>query len=165
MKPPRIAPGPGQESVWDYPSPPRVEFTERHVQVFFEGVVLADSRRARRVLLTARPPVYYIPPEDVRTDLLRRNARRETSEFKGPAHFYDLAVGTKRVTDAAWSFPDPPPAYAAIRDCIAFNPRAMEACFVDDDKVSASCRYGWITRGVVGPFPEDIEADAETGSR
>ncbi|MCS7289004.1 MAG: DUF427 domain-containing protein, partial [Roseiflexus sp.] len=64
----RIPPGPGQESVWDYPRPPRVEPTSRRVRVVFGGVTIADTRRALRVLETSHPPTYYIPPEDVRME-------------------------------------------------------------------------------------------------
>lgn len=66
-----IAPEPGQESVWDYPRPPRLEESTRHIQVIFNGVVIAETRRALRVLETSHPPVYYIPPEDVRMEYLR----------------------------------------------------------------------------------------------
>ena len=58
MKP--IPPQPGQESVWDYPRPPRLERTEKHIQIVFNGVVIADTRRAYRVLETSHPPVYYL---------------------------------------------------------------------------------------------------------
>ncbi|GAB4146160.1 MAG: hypothetical protein Fur0021_04020 [Candidatus Promineifilaceae bacterium] len=61
----RIEPGPGQESVWDYPRPPRVEDTPQRIRVIFNGEVIADTTRAKRVLETASPPTYYIPPEDV----------------------------------------------------------------------------------------------------
>ena len=61
----RRAPGPGQESVWDYPRPPRVEASRRHIRVAFAGAVVADTNRALRVLETSHPPVYYIPPEDI----------------------------------------------------------------------------------------------------
>ena len=62
MKPSPIKPGPNQESVWEYPRPPRLENTSRHIQVIFNGVVIADTRNAKRVLETSHPPVYYIPP-------------------------------------------------------------------------------------------------------
>lgn len=65
------APGPGQESVWDFPRPPRVERTSKHIQVLLAGEVVADTRRAFRILETSHPPVtYYIPPEDIRMDFL-----------------------------------------------------------------------------------------------
>ena len=68
MKRERIEPGPGQESVWDYPRPPRLEETDRHIQIVFNGVTIADTRRAKRVLETSHPPTYYIPPEDIKTE-------------------------------------------------------------------------------------------------
>ncbi len=86
----RIEPGPGQESVWDYPRPPRVEETARHVKVVFDGEVIADTRRARRVLETSHPPVYYIPPEDVRMEYLTETGRRTWCEWKGQAGYYSL---------------------------------------------------------------------------
>ncbi|MDF3044459.1 MAG: hypothetical protein K0R30_687, partial [Ornithinibacter sp.] len=56
--------GPGQESVWDYPRPPRVEPTAEDVEVWLGGVRVAVSRRALRVLETSHPPAYYLPFED-----------------------------------------------------------------------------------------------------
>jgi uncharacterized protein (DUF427 family) len=58
----RIEPLPGQESVWDYPRPPRLEDTTKHIQVIFNSVAIADTHHAKRVLETSHPPVYYIPP-------------------------------------------------------------------------------------------------------
>ena len=55
--PHRIEPGPGQESVWDYPRPPRVEPVEKHICVVFNGNIIADTQRALRVLETSHPPV------------------------------------------------------------------------------------------------------------
>lgn len=57
-QPQRIPPGPGQESVWDYPRPPRVAETAEHIQVIVNGVVVADTRRAKRVLETSH---YSVP--------------------------------------------------------------------------------------------------------
>ncbi len=59
---------PGQESVWDYPRPPRLEPTNRRIQVVFNGETIADTRRAFRVLETSHPPVYYIPLDDIRME-------------------------------------------------------------------------------------------------
>ena len=73
MNPRRIEPGPGRESVWDYPRPPRLEPSTRLVRVTFNGEVVAETRGALRVLETSHPPVYYIPLEDVRTRFLERS--------------------------------------------------------------------------------------------
>src|SRR5436305_6204516 len=66
----RIERGPGQESVWDYLRPPRVEPVPERIRVVVDGVDVANSVDALRVLETAGPPVYYLPPADVRMDLL-----------------------------------------------------------------------------------------------
>ncbi len=70
MRPERIPPGLGQELVWDYPRPPRLEPCRKHIQVLFNDVLIADSRHTWRVLETSHPPVYYLPPEDVRLGIL-----------------------------------------------------------------------------------------------
>lgn len=151
----RIEPGPGQESVWDYPRPPRVEHTPRHIQVVFNGQVIADSRRAVRVLETSHPPVYYIPAEDVRQEYLVETSRRSWCEWKGQARYYGLRVGDKQVAEAAWFYPDPTPGIEAIGDHVAFYPSKMDACYVDGERVQAQpgdFYGGWITSYVVGPF-------------
>lgn len=151
----RVEPEPGQESVWDYPRPPRVERTGKRIQVVFNGVLLADSRRAWRVLETSHPPVYYIPPEDIRMGCLRPAAGRSFCEWKGQAGYYDVLVGDKRAANAAWCYPKPTPAFAGIKDHIAFYPRPMDACHVDGELVQpqpGEFYGGWITSDIVGPF-------------
>ena len=61
----RIKPGPAQESVWDYPRPPRLQVCPKRIQVLVGSTTIADSHRTFRVLETSHPPVYYIPPEDI----------------------------------------------------------------------------------------------------
>ncbi len=95
MKPTPIPPGPGQESVWEYPRPPRVDATARKIEVTFNGEKIAETKRALRVLETAGAPVYYLPPEDVRIAQLSRTGKRTFCEWKGWATYYDLQVGDK----------------------------------------------------------------------
>ncbi len=155
MTPARISPGPGQESVWDYPRPPRLELSERHIQVVFGSIVLADTRRAYRVLETSHPPVYYIPPPDIQMACLTRTAHTSFCEWKGRAGYFTLRAGGREAVDAAWFYPDPTPAFAALRDYVAFYPSRMDACFVDGERVQAQpgdFYGGWVTRDIVGPF-------------
>jgi uncharacterized protein (DUF427 family) len=151
----RVEPGAGQESVWDYPRPPHVEASERHVQVVFAGLVIADTHRAKRVLETSHPPVYYIPPEDVRVDCLGASARRSWCEWKGEARYYSVVTPDATAPDAAWTYLEPRPRFAAIRGHVAFYPGQMEACYVDGERVLSQpgdFYGGWITADVVGPF-------------
>jgi uncharacterized protein (DUF427 family) len=150
-----IPPGSGQESVWDYPRPPRVEHTARHIQVVFNDIVIADTWRAERVLETSHPPAYYIPPEDIKMGYLKRTSRTTWCEWKGEAVYYTVTVGDKQVQNAAWSYPDPTTSFEAISGYVAFYPHLMDACFVDGETVQAQAGGfygGWITSDIVGPF-------------
>jgi uncharacterized protein (DUF427 family) len=149
------ATGEARESVWDYPRPPRVERSARRVRIEAGGLVVADTRRALRVLETSHPPVYYVAPEDVRRDLLRPSSRRTLCEFKGVASYWDLALGVRDVREAAWSYEEPAAGYESLRGHFAFYPGKMDACYVDDELVSAQpgdFYGGWITRAIEGPF-------------
>lgn len=155
-RPQRIEPGPGQESVWDYPRPPRVEPTDERIRVVHRGRVVADTTHAHRVLETSQPPAYYFPPDDVDVDLLVPSTTRTWCEWKGAAAYLDLAVpGSPVVVDAAWRYPDPVDAFAAIAGHLAFYAQRVDACYVGDEQVTAnegSFYGGWITSRVVGPF-------------
>lgn len=151
----RIEPNPGQESVWDYPRPPRLEDSPRHIQVIFNGVVIVDSTATKRVLETSHPPTYYIPRCDVKMEYFIQSDRRTFCEWKGQAVYLDVAVGDRRITNAAWSYLNPTPSFVAIADYIALYPSPMDACYVDGEKVQAQegdFYGGWITSDIVGPF-------------
>ncbi len=151
----RIEPEPGQESVWDYPRPPRLEDSPKHIQVVFNGVTIAATHRAKRVLETSHPPVYYIPPEDIKLEYLSASNRQSWCEWKGRASYYTLEVNGKRLPDAAWYYPSPTGAFTPLRDYVAFYPSLMDACFVDGEQVQAQAGDfygGWITKDIVGPF-------------
>jgi uncharacterized protein (DUF427 family) len=127
----RIEPGPGQESAWDYPRPPRLE---RRIKVVFGGVALACTTRAWRVLETSHPPVYYVPPEDIKTEHLQPSDGASFCEWKGRARYYDVVTDERSETRAAWYYPDPVPAYRDLKDYVAFYPSKMDACRVDGEK-------------------------------
>ena len=155
IRPSRIAPGPGQESVWDYPRPPRVEPSTRRVRVIFNGEVIAETTRAFRILETSHPPVFAIPPEDVRLGFLRPSPRTTGCEWKGRAHYHSVEVDGRRAEDAAWSYPEPVRAFEPIRDYLCFYPGRVDSCFVDEEQVTpqeGGFYGGWITRELVGPF-------------
>ncbi len=151
----RVTPQPGQESVWDYPRPPRVEPVPQRVRVIFNGVTIAESDRAYRVLETSHPPVYYIPPEDIRMEYLSQTTRHTFCEFKGAASYWTIKVNARESREAGWSYPQPAPRFEAIKDHIAFYATRVDESYVGDEKVTpqAGDFYGgWITAKVVGPF-------------
>lgn len=155
MRPTRIEPQPGQESVWDYPRPPRLDPTSEHVQVIFNDQILVDTHRAIRILETSHPPVYSFPPEDVRREFLSPSARRTFCEFKGQAQYWTVQIDGQIAKDAVWSYPDPTPEFESIRDYLSVYPSRMDRCVVNGEEVQAQAGDfygGWITRKIVGPF-------------
>ncbi len=146
----------GQESVWDYPRPPRVEPTDEHVVVEYGGAVIVDTRGALRVLETSHPPVYYVPLDDVAEGALRPNPRRTFCEFKGEATYWDVLGADGRAEIAAgWSYPEPVAAFQALRGTVALYPGRMDRCLVDGEVVRAvqgDFYGGWVTSRVAGPF-------------
>ncbi|BEP13435.1 DUF427 domain-containing protein [Acidothermaceae bacterium B102] len=150
--PARVEPAAGQESVWDYPRPPRLEKAKHRVRVELAGLTIADSTDSYRVLETSHPPVYYIPREDIDAAAIRPSTAAETfCEFKGMARYLD--VGGLRA--AAWFYPQPTQGYEAMAGHVAFYPAKMDACWVGDERVQpqeGDFYGGWVTSDIVGPF-------------
>jgi uncharacterized protein (DUF427 family) len=148
-------PGPGQESVWDYPRPPRLEAVLARVRVEFAGVLLADSTRAWRVCETSSPPVYYIPSEDIQMSCLEPYEEPSFCEWKGIATYWTVRVGDRVAEKAAWSYEAPDAGYEPLRGHLAFYAGKMDACFVGNDRVTpqpGDYYGGWITPNITGPF-------------
>ena len=156
--PERVQPGPGQESAWDYPRPPRVETVPERLRVIVDGEVVADTTRGRRVIETASPPVYYFPPEDVRLERLERSAHWSVCEWKGEATYHTFQHGGRRIENVAWSYERPDPGYEAIAGHLAFYGRRIDEAWVGDERATPQAGEfygGWITSRVVGPFKGD----------
>ena len=148
-------PRPGQESVWDYPRPPRVEPVAQAVRVRFGGRDIVNTTRAVRVLETSHPPVFYVPFEDIESGVLESTDTSTFCEFKGRAAYFTLRVGEAASVDAGWIYPSPSPGFESLADMVAFYPGRVDACFVGDEQVMAQAGDfygGWITGSVVGPF-------------
>ncbi|MEM1145027.1 MAG: DUF427 domain-containing protein [Pseudomonadota bacterium] len=148
-----IEPGPDQESVWDYPRPPRLEPSEEVVEVRSGDMLLARSTKALRICETASPPTYYIPEEDVEFSGLRQVNQRSFCEWKGQASYFALESDTDGEA-VAWLYAQPDERFARIHRHVSFYP-ARVACFVDGERVTpqpGEFYGGWITSRVVGPF-------------
>jgi uncharacterized protein (DUF427 family) len=151
----RIPPLPGQESVWDYPRPPRLEPVSNHIQLSFSGALIADTTAAYRVLETIHPPVYYLPPSDIAMQYLVPAEGGSWCEWKGAAVYYSLVVGARQVEKAAWAYPRPTDEFAAIAGYIAFYAAPLDWCRLDGEQVTpqpGDFYGGWITRAIIGPF-------------
>jgi uncharacterized protein (DUF427 family) len=144
-----------QERVADYPRPPRLERFQQRIRIVFGGETIADTTAAFRVLETTHPPTYYLPPDAFIAGALTPSARTSFCEWKGRAGYYNVHGGGRTARDAAWYYPDPTPAFAAMRDHVAVYAGPMDACFVGDEQVTpqpGGFYGGWITGNLIGPF-------------
>ena len=144
----RVIPAPGQESVWDYPRPPRVEPVPERIRVVVDGVEIANSTNAVRVLETAGAPVYYVPPVDIRMDLLHESTHRTFCEWKGTATYHTLRLPSRDIPNVAWSYPDPDRGYEVIRDHLAFYAWKVDEAWVGDELATPQPGHfygGWVT--------------------
>ena len=149
-----IAPRAGEESVWDYPRPPRIAPDAREVVVRAGGHEIAQTRRALRVCETASPPSFYLPRADVNPGFLQDAPGTSMCEWKGRARYLTVVVPGQRCERVAWCYDDPLPGFEALRDHVGFYPSPL-ICLVDGVRVlpqPGRFYAGWVTPDVVGPF-------------
>jgi len=149
-----IEPGPGQESVWDYPRPPAYEPDTRGVSVSLHGQPIARSDHAIRAKETGSPPAFYLPPEAVDPRCLRPSPQRSFCEWKGEAEYFDVVTPDAVAEAAIWRYPQPLAGAESIAGWYSLYPEKL-TCYVGDEPVIAqSGRYygGWVTDELVGPW-------------
>ena len=149
-----VEPGPGQESVWDYPRPPRLVRDERVVEVRHGEHLVARTTRALRLLETASPPTFYLPVDDVEIGMLTRAPGHSRCEWKGEASYWDVGPAEDQVARAAWSYEQPFADYSVLAGHLSFYP-ALLLCTVAGEAVRpqpGGFYGGWVTDDVVGPF-------------
>jgi len=147
-------PANGQTSVWDHPRPPQIAADTREIVIRWGDVEVARTRRAVKVLETAHPPSFYLPWDDVVRHLLQPAQGGSFCEWKGPARYWTLVDGDRRLPGVAWSYPQPMAGAEALANCVAFYPAQLE-CTVDGARVQAQpggFYGGWITPDLAGPF-------------
>lgn len=150
---------PGQESVWDYPRPPRLERTPQRLEIWLGGVRVADTEAtgapAFRVLETSHPPTYYLPKEAFLPGSLKRAPGGSVCEWKGEATYWTLTGGDRVAEGAGWSYERPTPAFAPLAGYVAVYAGRVDECRVGGERVTpqpGGFYGGWITSGVAGPF-------------
>jgi len=151
----KIKPAKGQESVWDYPRPPKVEAVTSHLRIVFNGQIIADTNQSYRVLETSHPPTYYLPISSFKKGVLIAGSHSTACEFKGVSFYYDIKVGKSIAANSAWGYPTPNLKFKVLRNHVAVYAHKVDACFVGDEKVEpqkGDFYGGWITSNVVGPF-------------
>ncbi|WP_245296814.1 MULTISPECIES: DUF427 domain-containing protein [Rhodomicrobium] len=102
-----------------------------HVQVIFNGEVIADSMAAVTVNESTYPPVHYVPLADVRQDVLRASDHTSYCPFKGRANYWSLDVGGKRAENAVWAYNEPYDEVAELKGKVAFYPSQVDQILID----------------------------------
>lgn len=154
----RTTPNPvglGQRSVWDFPRPAIAERCTAHVMIEDAGRVIADTCSSIRTLETSHPPSYYFPADAIAPGVLRSADGSSFCEWKGWALYWDVVIGDRVLPSIGWSYPDPTPPFAMLRDHIAFYAASFDRCSVDGETVipQPGIFYGgWITSDLAGPF-------------
>ncbi len=147
--------GPGQESVWDYPRPPRAERVCRRARIVHGGTLILDTDDVVRVLETSHPPTYYLPRAEFRVPLLAA-PRLTMCEWKGEASYIDLEVpGVAPLREVGWWYPQPDLRYPQLTDRVAVYAGRLDEVTLDGEPVTpqpGDFYGGWITPDVIGPF-------------
>ena len=112
------------EEVFVHPKDPyhRVDVLEssRHVRVSLNGEVVAETSRPKLLFETGLPVRYYIPPEDVREELLVPSEKHTRCPYKGVASYWSVKAGGELAENLAWYYPEPTPDTAKIADHLCF---------------------------------------------
>jgi uncharacterized protein (DUF427 family) len=150
-----VPPAPGQESVWDYPRPPRIEAVDARATIRLGGETILDTRDVVRVLETSHPPVYYLPLAAFADGVVVPAAGSSFCEYKGAARYFSLRTRRATADRAAWNYPNPAPGYELLADRIAVYAGPLDEARLDGELVTpqpGGFYGGWITSSVVGPF-------------
>ena len=144
VRPPfAVEPGTGQESVWDYPRPPRLAAEPREVIVRVGTVIVGRSVNCLRVLETASPPTIYLPPGDVDRAHLEPSAGASMCEWKGEARYWTVVANGQRLSRVGWSYPHPFAEFEPLADFVALLPRPPGVSGRRRPRPPAAGRFLW----------------------
>ena len=145
-------PAPGQESVWDYPRPPRLEEFSGEITVELGGRTIASTKRGWRVLETSHPPTYYLPRESFPTECCARRRARRGANGRG-RRATSTWWPTRRSRAAAWTYLTPTAGFEPIAGAVAVMAAAVDRCTVNGERSRpqpGGFYGGWVTSWVRG---------------
>lgn len=136
----------------NFPRPPSCDQTPRHLQVIWDGQVIADTKEAYWALETFHPPTYYFPPSSIKVPL-STTSRSSWCEWKGKATYYEVTNPSKPsdvVKNRIWSYDSPTPGFKSIKGYLSFYAGPWD-CYVDGEKVQSQpgdFYGGWTTSDI-----------------
>jgi len=102
----------------------------KRVSVVFNGETIAETTDAITLHEANYPPVYYLPREAVRAEVLTPTDHSTHCPFKGDASYWTIKVGDKASENAVWSYEIPFDEVVEIRNHMAFYADRMDAIHV-----------------------------------
>ncbi|ETN46200.1 uncharacterized protein HMPREF1541_00384 [Cyphellophora europaea CBS 101466] len=154
-------------NVHDFPRPPLLEKTSRHLVIKWNNEIVADTKDAYWALETTHPPTYYIPPTVIPTATFTLTPipnKSSLCEWKGRATYWNLTHNNHKSSDNAsnsvsnriWSYEEPTPGFRAIKGYLSFYASGVPwECFVDGERVQpqdGDFYGGWVTSELEGPM-------------
>jgi uncharacterized protein (DUF427 family) len=97
------------------------------IRVMLGGFIIAETTQALTLQEASYPPVQYIPRQDVHMDLMESTDHKTHCPYKGEASYFTATGGGLVRENAAWSYEEPFPAAAAIKEYLAFYPNKVDA--------------------------------------
>ncbi|KAI4198579.1 MAG: hypothetical protein LQ346_002732 [Caloplaca aetnensis] len=147
---------PPKLNVHNFPRPPLLEKTPRHLQIKWNNKLIADTKDAYWVLETTHPPTYYLPPSSLLVPLTR-SSHSSFCEWKGAATYWNIAKPDNEsevVKNRIWSYPQPTKGFSPIKDYLSFYAGPWD-CYVDGERVEpqpGDFYGGWVTSDIEGPI-------------
>jgi uncharacterized protein (DUF427 family) len=107
--------------------PITIEQDSARVRIRFGGKVVADTTRALALREASYPVVYYIPRADADMSLLKATSHSTHCPYKGAASYFTISADGRDANNAVWSYEQPFPAVAEIKEYLAFYPNRVDA--------------------------------------
>jgi uncharacterized protein (DUF427 family) len=108
-----------------------------HVEIELDGQTIAESDRAVRLDETGLPARYYIPRDDVRTDVLVPTSHKTTCPYKGEASYWSVQLGDKVYDNIVWGYQTPIPAAEGITGLLCFYPDRVDVTVRSMDQAAS----------------------------
>jgi uncharacterized protein (DUF427 family) len=118
----------------------RLEASQKRVRVVINGKTIADSVRPVLLFESGSRPVWYFPRADLRADLIEKSGHESATPARGPATYWTLTAGNRRVENALWSHERPPAGLEALKDYFAFAPDKVDHWFEEDEEAFGHAR-------------------------
>lgn len=107
--------------------PIAIEPNGARVRVRFGNRIIADTAKALALREANYPVVYYVPRADAEMSLLTATSHSTHCPYKGDANYFTISAGGRSAENAVWSYEQPYPAVAAIKEYLAFYPNRVDA--------------------------------------